>query len=126
MGPARTRERMVYRETDKRQPGRSGFTLVELIVVIAIIAVLIALLAPCLSRARAQARTVQCMSNMRQVGLALLSYADAHEGYLYPDDMGWNKDHVGPVYPDNGSLSEYHNVWPLVVFGTWNPPIMIC
>jgi len=103
-----------------------GFTLVELLIVIAIIGVLVAILLPCLSRARQQALTVQCMSNLRQVGMAFLMYADEHEGFLYPDKMGWNARNVGPVFPDNGSPDEYHNVWPIVIFNVWNPPILLC
>ena len=61
-----------------------GFTLVELLVVIAIIAVLVALLMPAVQSARAAARRTQCASNMRQVGIGVLMFADTHQG-RWPD-----------------------------------------
>jgi len=62
---------------------KHGFTLVELLVVIGIIALLVALLLPALNKARAAAQRVQDLSNLRQLGMATISYANSFRGY-YP------------------------------------------
>src|SRR5262245_52299598 len=61
---------------------RRGFTLIELLVVIAIIAILAAILFPVFAQAREKARQSQCISNLRQVGMALTMYAGDYDETL--------------------------------------------
>ena len=66
----------------KKRPERSGFSLIELLVVIAIIAILAAMLFPVFASARGMAHQTVCLSNERQVGLALMQYAQDHDDRL--------------------------------------------
>jgi prepilin-type N-terminal cleavage/methylation domain-containing protein len=80
---------------------RSAFTLVELLVVIAIIAILAALLLPALSKAKSQAQSARCQSNLRQLNLALLGYAHDFRDFD-PPRQGipyWTQ----PLFPYYGS-----------------------
>ena len=66
---------------------RRAFTLVELLVVMGIIALLISILLPTLGRARRSANSVACMSNLRQLTLAMLSYGHENKGFAMPFDQ---------------------------------------
>ena len=94
--------------------GPCGFTLIEVLVVIGIIAVLLGLLMPALSHARRQAKQVQCMSNLRQVGQLLAIYANQWNGWVFPPQLG-------AAMPEDQR-------WPCFVFKppVWNPPVLIC
>jgi prepilin-type processing-associated H-X9-DG protein/prepilin-type N-terminal cleavage/methylation domain-containing protein len=75
---------IVNREQNQR---RAGFTLVELLVVIGIIALLISILLPSLQKARRAATAVACQSNMKQVYVAFVMYAQQNKGALIPNGV---------------------------------------
>lgn len=73
---------LLHRENNTQRRTRNGFTLIEILVVIAIISILAAILFPVFARARENARRASCQSNLKQIGLGLLQYIGDYDETL--------------------------------------------
>jgi prepilin-type N-terminal cleavage/methylation domain-containing protein/prepilin-type processing-associated H-X9-DG protein len=102
----------------------AGFTLVELLVVMGIIALLMSMLLPALGRARAQALSVKCKAQMRDIGTLLQIYSDQYRGVLFPIGKQFLNTKVNPPQQEWETLGYEQQLpdlgrsqrWPVPVF----------
>jgi hypothetical protein len=90
---------------------RSGFTILDVIIVVAIISILLALLSPALSRAQEQARRTVCAANMKQTGLGITMWVGDHKGVLPQVEFAEMDVPQTPRRLQLGNLGEYEQDW---------------
>ena len=100
---------------------RCGFTLIELLVVISIITILIALLLPALRKAKDNTNTISCMSNQRQIGLAINVFANDHKGYA-PGAARYSRNGVNQCVPFDPSWESAVSTCSLIALNYLNAP----
>ncbi|MBN1506295.1 MAG: prepilin-type N-terminal cleavage/methylation domain-containing protein [Sedimentisphaerales bacterium] len=94
---------MTVRKRKETWGGRTGFTLIELLVVIAIIAILMGILMPALNRVREQGKRTTCLSNLKNLQLAWIMYADQNDDKIVNGDSGEYTGMNSPSLPFNKS-----------------------